>query len=658
MVNGTSLPELTEATLIRRAALFEDSHDAIVAEDLEGTVIDWNQGATEILGYSAGEMIGRSMESLIPIDQREMEAAAGERIRQGQRGEPIESRRQTRDGRILSVSVTASPIRDRAGNLIGIAKIARDITAQKQRESELSRLAEAAGEERRFSNTMIESMPGILYFYDEKGRFLRWNKNFETLTGYTGAEIAELSPGDFFSKADQSSLRARIAEVFDQGDSYIELPLRAKDGTVKPYFFTGKRVEFNGTPCLVGMGIDITERKQAEQQLRTSEDRYRTLFEYAPDGIVIADAGARYVDANSSACRMLGYARTELIGLHSSQIVVPEEISHIPTALNEIQTHADYHREWHFRRKDGSIFPAEVIATVMPDGKILAMIRDITERKQSEQALRRMNENLEQEVATRTRDLQSALIRAEAADQLKSAFLATMSHELRTPLNSIIGFTGILLQGLAGPLNAEQSKQLGMVKRSARHLLELINDVLDLSKIEAGQLEVRAESFDLSESLQLVMEGVKPLAEKKNLQLVLTSPPDVGRMISDRRRVEQLLLNLVNNAIKFTEHGRVTLTADRLPAYVSPAGSAPVPALRLRVTDTGIGIKPDDLTTLFQPFRQLDTGIARQHEGTGLGLAICRRLTALLGGEISVASEWAKGSEFSVILPFEKPTSQ
>ena len=237
-------------------------------------------------------------------------------------------------------------------------------------------------------------------------------------------------------------------------------------------------------------------------------------------------------------------------------------------------------------------------------------------------------------------ELDRAKTQAEAADRLKSTFLATMSHELRTPLNSIIGFTGILLQGLAGPLNPEQSKQLDMVRSSARHLLALINDVLDISKIEAGQLQVVREPFDVRASITKVVGLVTPLAEKKGLPLSAQLAPNIVSIVSDARRVEQILLNLLNNAVKFTEQGQVTLEATVTDS-----------TCRIAISDTGIGIKPEDLANLFQPFRQVDTGLTRNHEGTGLGLAICRRLAELLGGEILAESEWGKGSVFTVILP-------
>ncbi len=249
---------------------------------------------------------------------------------------------------------------------------------------------------------------------------------------------------------------------------------------------------------------------------------------------------------------------------------------------------------------------------------------------------------LEQKVKERTQDLNLALEKAQEADRLKSAFLATMSHELRTPLNSIIGFTGVLLQGLAGPLNAEQTKQLRMANDSARHLLALINDVLDISKIEAGQLEVRHDPFDLRLAIENALRMVTPAAQKKGLALSAAIGSGIGLIVSDQRRVEQILINLLTNAIKFTERGEVRLECETGPGCV-----------RLRVRDTGIGIRAEDMSKLFRPFQQIETGLARHHEGTGLGLAICKHLADLLGGDITAESEWGKGSVFTVTLPVE-----
>jgi signal transduction histidine kinase len=218
-----------------------------------------------------------------------------------------------------------------------------------------------------------------------------------------------------------------------------------------------------------------------------------------------------------------------------------------------------------------------------------------------------------------------------------------MSHELRTPLNSIIGFTGIILQGIVGPLNDEQKKQLNMVRGSALHLLSLINDVLDISKIEAGQLQIVHENYNLRQTIEKTVESSRPLADKKGLELACTISPEIGSMTGDRRRMEQILLNLISNAIKFTEKGSVKIECEPEDGKVT-----------VKVIDTGIGIKSEDMETIFKPFRQIDTGTSRKYEGTGLGLSICKRLVELMGGKIWATSVWGSGSTFSFFLPEER----
>jgi signal transduction histidine kinase/membrane-bound lytic murein transglycosylase MltF len=346
---------------------------------------------------------------------------------------------------------------------------------------------------------------------------------------------------------------------------------------------------------------------------------------------------------------------------------------------------------------DGRVF-SFILTPIAEQGYLNIYGRDITERKQAEKELRKHRDHLEKLVkehtaslTTKTKEItenQLALMnivedlnettaelavardRAEGADKLKSAFLATMSHELRTPLNSIIGFTGIVLQVMSGPLNEEQAKQLGMVQNSANHLLDLINDILDISKIEAGQVEIIRRPFDMRSVIEAALRTVMPLVEKKGLSLDSAIASDVGVIISDRRRVQQILINLVSNAVKFTEQGKIRVSAKRRDGVsawksvtaerrigVSAKESGADPrslthdVIEISVADTGIGIKPEEMDKLFKPFCQIDTGLARNHEGTGLGLSICKKLVEMLGGTIRVESEWGKGSAFTFTLP-------
>ncbi len=373
----------------------------------------------------------------------------------------------------------------------------------------------------------------------------------------------------------------------------------------------------------------------------------QAIIDHIANPIFYKGPDLRFRGCNHAYERVFGVTRADLVGKTVLQL------PYLPLADRE-----NYQREDVGVLASGSVLSREasmpftdgrmhqtlysVSGFRAPDGSpagLVGEIVDITPMKETQAALR------------------VAMAAAEAADQIKSAFLATMSHELRTPLNSIIGFTGILLQGLAGPLNAEQDKQLGMVRDSARHLLALINDVLDISKIEAGELPVAYEPFDLAHSIAKVAAIAGPLADKKGLSLIVKVAPGVGVMVSDARRVEQVLLNLLSNAIKFSDAGTVTLQAQTVDDFQPDAQHAPAPAVRLSVADSGIGIKPEDMALLFVPFRQIDSALSRKHEGTGLGLAICRRLAELMGGTIEAQSQWGQGSVFTVTLPLQAPVT-
>ena len=427
----------------------------------------------------------------------------------------------------------------------------------------------------------------------------------------------------------------------------------------EPFFFNEREImmldEVAGNIAYAIEMIELEEkRKTAEDALRMSEATIRSVFRVAPVGIGILDNRIQK-SVNKHWCELLGYMEDELLGRSTLMLFETAEEweragSKLYPGLYEKGMASTRSK---MRRSDGSILDVLLMVAPIrnddPSAGVVAIIHDITEMLE-------LNASLEKRVAERTAELAVAKEHAEAADRIKSAFLATMSHELRTPLNSIIGFTGIILQELPGPLNDEQKKQVGIVKTSAQHLLSLINDVLDISKIEAGQFEIYMEPFDLRAVIDKAAAALKLQAEKKGLSLDVLIPEDIGEARGDARRVEQVLLNLLSNAVKFTEHGSIKLAADIIDSYKPPGTGGPanpVEAVRFSVADTGIGIEPGELGKLFQPFHQIDTGLARKNEGTGLGLAICRRLADLMGGEIKAESEWGMGSTFTFTIPLK-----
>ncbi len=405
-----------------------------------------------------------------------------------------------------------------------------------------------------------------------------------------------------------------------------------------------------GIVVLIRASKPLMDRLEgADVAVRESEQRFRELFEHAHDLIQAVTAEGRFLYVNPAWCRTLGYSADEIDSLTMFDVIHPDCLDHCMKLFQRVMSGEDVGTvEAVFQTKDGQPVLVEGHASCQFDeyGRPIAtrgIFHDVTFNRKAQDLLRNEASARQlrlDDMTAHAAEMEIARDRAESADRVKSAFLATMSHELRTPLNSIIGFTGILLQGLAGPLNDEQAKQLGMVQGSARHLLSLINDILDLSKIEAGQLDVEAKPFNLAETIDRAVKTSMPAAERKNLELRMDVAPDIGEVVGDKRRVEQILLNLINNAVKFTQTGEVKVTCERIEGNFV-----------MRVTDTGLGIKPDDMDALFEPFQQLDSGTNRAQEGTGLGLAICRRLAGLMGGDISVESTLGAGSTFTFKLP-------
>lgn len=389
--------------------------------------------------------------------------------------------------------------------------------------------------------------------------------------------------------------------------------------------------------------------RSAEEALRASEERFRELAELLPEIVYETDGQSILTFVNRNAFDLLGYTQEDYAaGLNVLDMVVTADRGR---ALENIQRVLSGQKvgsnEFIMRRKDGSTFPSTIHSTaIIQEGKSVGLrgvIVDITERKQAEEALLRANAELETRIQERTSDLMLAKEAAETANQAKSEFLANMSHELRTPLNHIIGFTELLFDKHFGGLNPTQEEYLNDVLQSSRHLLSLINDVLDLSKIESGKMELEYSEVPLREVLKNSLIMVKEKALKHRLRLTTLFHEIPPTIWADEREVKQILYNLLSNAVKFTpEGGTVQLEARGLNEQ----------GVEITVRDNGIGLKETDLERIFRPFEQGDNSASRKYQGTGLGLSLVRRMVELHGGRVWAESRGeGTGSTFTVFLP-------
>ncbi len=477
-----------------------------------------------------------------------------------------------------------------------------------------------------------------------------WRKTF----GYKNEEAIGRKVDLIVSPDNRKGIVDEIYAGTLQGGWKGEILNRRKDGSDLPVFISTSIIyDIEKHPvALVGISSDMTERKMAEEKINVREQQLSLIYSNVYDAIyflsVEPDNRFRFLSVNPTFLVLTGLTEDQIVNKLVHEIIPEPSLSFVienyTKAINA-KTSIQWEEETDYPtgRKIGLVSITPLFDSNEKCINLIGTVHDITERKQAEEELKLHRDHLEELVIQRTSELEQEKEHALSADRLKSAFLATMSHELRTPLNSIIGFTGILMQELPGPLNAEQKKQLGMAQNSARHLLSLINDVLDISKIESGQLKMNLQSFDLKEVIYKVVEINKPFAEKKNLKITISIDENINKITSDILRVQQILLNLVNNAIKFTEIGTISIKCFPVSDYI-----------KIQITDTGMGIEKEKIEQLFKPFMQIDTGLTRKHEGTGLGLSICKKLTEMLDGQVEVESVYGSGSTFTVTLPISK----
>jgi PAS domain S-box-containing protein len=392
-------------------------------------------------------------------------------------------------------------------------------------------------------------------------------------------------------------------------------------------------------------------KTQSLMDLAASQQRSRLLFELAPEGVSIMSNEGRLLEVNVSFAKMHGYTPAELLAMSVEDLDTPESRQDLAQRLQRILSGEYLTFEVNHHHKDGHVFPLEVSSSlIVVQGQILiqSFHRDISERRRAEEELGQHRDHLEELVFARTTELAHARDAAEAANRAKSVFLATMSHELRTPMSGVMGMIDLVLRRATDP---QQIDWLNKSKRSAKHLLNVINNILDLSQIESGRMTLEEKNFSLTQVLADVLQMHSEAAQAKGLQLSHEIAPTLPDLLcGDATRLRQILINFVGNAIKFSEQGQITVNArtveeDNLSVL-----------LRLEVTDQGIGISPEQQARLFHAFTQADGSMNRRYGGTGLGLSIAKRIALLMGGDAGVVSEEGQGSTFWFTVRLMKGT--
>jgi PAS domain S-box-containing protein len=595
-----------------------------------------NEAFEKVMHLKKEEVEGRTVKEIFPsfenIEAYGRVALKGEEMRLEQVFIPT--------GQYLSVYAYCP----KPGEFIAIFS---DVTEQKQAQNAL------AESEKKFS-VMFQAAPVAMSLLNENGHYYDVNQAWLDLFGFSYKE-------EVIGKVTQSlgifpdwDKRERLFSAYRQFGKLrnFEQTFFDKKGFLHQVLINVDTIEIKGDKYMLSALEDITERKKAEDALRESEQRWVTTLKSIGDAVISADKKGELTFMNQAAEQLTLWNYQEVLHkpVNSFFQILDEQCNPIEfKKIGDLKTDAIIDNRF-LEDKGGKKIPIEynVSSIVTQDGQKLGAVlifRDITQRKEIENVMKSYNTELEKTVKKRTAELELAKERAESADKLKTSFLLNMSHELRTPLNSIIGFSGILLNQLAGPLNKEQGKQLEMIQRSGRHLLSLISDILDISKIESGELKPEYSAFEIREVIEDVLNLVEPQVKNKNLHLIFErekTPPVI--IMSDKIRIRQVLINLIGNAVKFTAKGKVEIKCQKENNSI----------LKIEVIDTGIGIKNEDLDKLFNPFIQLENNLMRRFEGSGLGLSISKKIVDMLQGSISVDSEYGSGSTFRITLPLNK----
>jgi len=593
------------------AQVIQSSTDAVLGTDAEGILVSCNPAAQALYGYTAKEILGKPISMLIPSEHWDDLRGIYARLANGEAVPAFEGLALRRDGARRNISLSVSPFQDSDGKFAGCAAIIRDVTDGK--------MAERAAQ---FLASIVESSDDAILGMTLDGILLSWNKGAENVYGYTAAEavgrhISLIVPPDRVEEC------LGLIERIQKGESisHFETIRMKKNGepvniAVSLFPIRDSRGEITG---LATISHDIGDRVKAEEALRRSERRYRRLFENNQCGVIRTTLDGRILDCNAACAEMLGYTLEDRPDAYASY-VHREDRAKLIERLKAEKTIRNL--EMQLRRTNGELF--WVLANFTLDesgpGRIESTFIEITDRKRFEQEWER------------------AAAAAEAANRAKSEFVANMSHEIRTPMNGIMGMAALALET---ELTEEQRDYVETIQISAETLLRIINDILDFSKIEAGKMELELTSFDLREMIEEAIKVLAVAAGQKGLRIRSEIGEDIpGLMHGDPLRLRQVIVNLMGNAIKFTQRGDVALGV-RLEG----------PRLHFEVRDTGIGIAPEKLDSIFHAFSQADGSISRRFGGTGLGLTISQRLVHMMGGEIWVESKLGEGTTLHFTVP-------
>ncbi len=650
--------------LAERFRPFADAiNEPVFVVDSAGRLVLFNAAGKTIYGDALDRMLGQRWQpenvflpdttTPFPLERMPLlRALRGETVT----GEQMFVRgRDSKNGRWISVN--ARPLLDSSGRVEGGITVVMDVTARYQ-------AGKALSETQHRLEAIIESSDDAIIGLDLDGNITSWNSAAESIFGYTSSELLGHPVSELYLPGQDQELpeilkRIRAGERIEHRETvrrhknghpvYVSLtvsPLRDEEGNVIGASKTGR---------------DITERRrmlERERQVQAeslAERRFRKLLEAAPDAILEVGIDGKIVLLNHTAEKMFGYSREELLGLTVDTLVPQAMRGHHVQHRSSYTSHPQVRPrgiglELKAQRKDGSLFPVEISLspnTVGEEMRVIALIRDISSRKQAEDRLRAVQEQYTSELSAKNLQLEARNRDVERANRLKSEFLASMSHELRTPLHTIIGFSELLTEELDGPLTPKQKRFMGHILQDSRHLLELINDILDLSKIEAGKLELQLSAFEFESCLEEIMAGIRQQAALKNIAIaVQNSFHEI--VFADRVRTKEVLYNLLSNAVKFTPDG----------GSVWVESSAGDGFLSVTVGDTGIGIPAEEHHSVFEKFYQVGSTTKGTREGTGLGLPITKKLVELHGGQIWLNSEPGKGSRFTFTLPIGGPQSR